>query len=598
MADRTARSKALEEKKRKLEELRARRARRETAPADAPRPSANLDEYIDGLLQQSAPAKQNEVEAQAQAQALVAEEAAATAAEGAPSSAGQTEASSGDSTAVIAVAAPTPQPKKPTVATFEFGTQTLDDDFPIDPEEDDEPALIDPTKPEGDVPEDSQEDENEALQHLEPKLLTNEEKEKTVGKVPFSSFLNTASKKVERILGEPVLADLLVNFVGETDGAADANAEAKSASALDGSKYVSAKQVFTHVKWTTGRNVTDLDWSPLHRELMLSAHDIVPSTGTTTASGGLLTAITPDVPPSSSLAPRSGELQADGLVLVWNLAMPSRPEHIFTCGSPVLAAKFHPTEAPLVIGGCQSGQLVIWDVRAGRLPVQRSGQGYPISAMEVTEGNSGLVTTSTDGKVSFWSLANLRDPVETIQLEGNFSCLATGKQSSIMCGDECGALFVVPAKRKQAKKLAAATSSHHFGMVTAVSTKKDLVLSSGVDWTVKLMKNEKEIWSVVSHTYDYMSDVQWNPVHPSLFATASSNGTVGLWNLAESTEEAQGEIVVEPPASGVGINKVRWSADGRRMLVASAERVHVLSLAGDVLRQKGDEEDRMMNRLI
>lgn len=158
-------------------------------------------------------------------------------------------------------------------------------------------------------------------------------------------------------------------------------------------------------------------------------------------------------------------------------------------------------------------------------------------------------------------------------------------------------MFLVPAKRKQAKKLVSPAAAHHFGMVTAVSTKKDLVLSSGVDWTVKLMRNEKEIWSVVSNSYDYMSDVQWNPLHPSLFATASSSGTVGLWNLAESTEEAQGEIVVEPPGSGVGINKVRWSADGRRMLVASAERVHVLSLAGDVLRQKGDEEDRMMSLL-
>jgi dynein intermediate chain len=207
------------------------------------------------------------------------------------------------------------------------------------------------------------------------------------------------------------------------------------------------------------------------------------------------------------------------------------------------------------------------------------------------------MTTSTDGKLGLWSLANLREPAETVQLDGNLSCLATGDKDSLMCGDESGALFLVPAKRKQAKKLSAATASHHFGMVTAVSTKKDLVLSSGVDWTVKLMKNEKEIWSTVSNSYDYMSDVQWNPLHPSLFATASSNGTVGLWNLAVSTEEAQGEIVVEPPASGVGINKVRWSADGRRMLVASAERVHVLSLAGDVLRQKGDEEERMMHRL-
>ena len=49
---------------------------------------------------------------------------------------------------------------------------------------------------------------------------------------------------------------------------------------------------------------------------------------------------------------------------------------------------------------------------------------------------------------------------------------------------------------------------------------------------------------------------------------------------------------------GVGLNKVRWSADGRRMLVAAGERVHVLSLADEVLRQKGDEEDRMLNLLV
>jgi dynein intermediate chain len=380
MADRTARSKALEDKKRRLEELKARRARRETAPADTPKPSANLNEYIDGLLQQSAPPTTS-VAAASDAPALVPEQAAAAPQQAA--AAEQASSASGDSTSVTAVAAAPTLVQKPRVPTFEFGTQTLDDDFPMDAEDEDEPAVMDPSKLEGEGADAEAQagDEHDALQQVEPKVLNSEEKEQTVGKVPFSSFLNTASKKVERILGEPVLADLLVNFVGETDGSA-AGPEAK---ASDGSKFVSAKQVFTHVKWTTGRNVTDLDWSPLHRELMLSAHDIMPSSSNNPSSG-LLTAITPDVPPSSSLAPRSGELQADGLVLVWNLAMPTRPEHIFTCGSPVLAAKFHPTEAPLVIGGCQSGQLVIWDVRAGRLPVQRSGQGYPISAIEVMEG--------------------------------------------------------------------------------------------------------------------------------------------------------------------------------------------------------------------
>ena len=50
--------------------------------------------------------------------------------------------------------------------------------------------------------------------------------------------------------------------------------------------------------------------------------------------------------------------------------------------------------------------------------------------------------------------------------------------------------------------------------------------------------------------------------------------------------------------SGRGLNKIKWSSDGRRMLVASADRVHVLSMSEDVIRQKGDEEERMMNNLV
>jgi hypothetical protein len=365
---RTVARTALEEKKRRLEELRARRALRETVPADTPRPSANLDEYIAGLLSQSAPG------APAADEEVVPEQ---------PQQQETHETQETKPAATSEPARPTaPQVvvvQKPQVEVFEFGTQTLDDDFPTEQEEDDAPGAVEPTKPEDEenTPELSEEQEIE----VEPKLLSSEEKEETVVKVHFSSFLNTASKKVERLLGEPVLADLLVNFVGETDGAEAIEKQS------DGSKYVSARQVFEHTKWTAGRNVTDMDWSPLHRELMLSAHDMPSST----TGSGLLTAVTPDVPPSSSLAPRSGELQSDGLCLVWNLSMPGRPEHIFTCGSPVLSAKFHPTESPLVIGGCQSGQLVIWDIRAGRLPVQRSGQGYPISAMQVGEGGVSVI---------------------------------------------------------------------------------------------------------------------------------------------------------------------------------------------------------------
>lgn len=249
------------------------------------------------------------------------------------------------------------------------------------------------------------------------------------------------------------------------------------------------------------------------------------------------------------------------------------------------------------------------------------------------------MTAATDGKVNFWSLANLRDAAESMQVNGNISCLSVAPESNtLVCGDESGAIHTIQssstttgggsaprASRRPVRTLEPGEdSTGHFGMVTSVATKtlskKDggraglskgflrnsggLLLTSGVDWTTKLWAPayaDKPLLSLVSHSYDYMSDVQWSPTHPSQFATASSNGTMGLWNLASSLDEPVSGlegIVVEPDAtSGRGLNKLKWSSDGRRILVASADRVHVLGMSEDALRQKGDEETRMMHNL-
>ena len=60
---------------------------------------------------------------------------------------------------------------------------------------------------------------------------------------------------------------------------------------------------------------------------------------------------------------------------------------------------------------------------------------------------SGLVTAATDGKVNFWSLANLRDAAESVQVDGNISCLAVAPEShSLVCGDESGALHLIQSQ--------------------------------------------------------------------------------------------------------------------------------------------------------
>jgi dynein intermediate chain len=144
------------------------------------------------------------------------------------------------------------------------------------------------------------------------------------------------------------------------------------------------------------------------------------------------------------------------------------------------------------------------------------------------------LTAATDGKVNFWSLANLRDPAESVQVGGNISCLAVAPEShSLVCGDESGSLHFVQSQAagasRSSRRPIRKTQAEHFGMVTSVGTKPKatgraglakgflrgpggLILSTGVDWTVKLWApayTDKPLLSLVSHSYDYMCDAQW-----------------------------------------------------------------------------------------
>ncbi len=100
-------------------------------------------------------------------------------------------------------------------------------------------------------------------------------------------------------------------------------------------------------------------------------------------------------------------------------------------------------------------------------------------------------------------------------------------------------------------------------------------------------------------------------MHPSVFATASSNGRLGFWNLASSLDEpitGQEGIAIEkdndplssstPSTPSVrGINRLKWSADGRRIAAACADTVHVLGLSEELWKPNGDEGTKLMNNL-
>jgi len=398
--------------------------------------------------------------------------------------------------------------------------------------------------------------------------------------------------------------------------------------------------------------------------------------------------------------------------------MPERPEHIFCSGCSIVHSQFHPVEHPkLILGGGTSGQVLVWDARVGRYPVQRSGivnnygeggngsggGGHDVElvGMKVLGGGDEgggviagggslstckLVTASSDGKVNYWSVSNLRDPVEQVRVDANLSCLDVlhyGSNEGIVCGDERGGMHAIFASSGRdgggggggggASKRVIRTlhpggvfgnknlddisslegdvndevlDSGHYGMVTAVAARPAIVhnsntrssmketmttsssgmskgflrgvggllVTTGVDWSTKLWApgyTDAPLMSFLSNSYDYMCDVQWSPVHPSIFATTSSNGTVNIWNLAASLDQpisgtegvsiddfSGADSALASSSSRQGLNRLKWSADGRRMAVASGDKMHVLGVGEDVWKTKGDEECKVMNNLL
>ena len=219
MADeaRVQRQKALADKKKRLEELKARRQQRSTTTQvsahdlakEKVAASANLDDYIEGLLQAPAAGTPNAVAADTPN--------GGTAVAPAPK---EPEKMTETEEQETAAAAPAPAPVAAPVIkteTFEMGTQTQDDDFPppSDYDEEEQPPEQTEEKTEEQIVVDEKPEEKV---EEEAKTLSAEEVERELASETFSSFLNTASKKVERVLGSAVLADLLLDYDGETDG--------------------------------------------------------------------------------------------------------------------------------------------------------------------------------------------------------------------------------------------------------------------------------------------------------------------------------------------------------------------------------------------
>ncbi|ODQ76234.1 hypothetical protein LIPSTDRAFT_60405 [Lipomyces starkeyi NRRL Y-11557] len=480
-------------------------------------------------------------------------------------------------------------------------------------------------------------DKESLAPRMKIKELRPKEKSELLQSEEFFQFIERSSKIVERALDDDY--DILVDYASELQD--------KDGSQAEGG--VKQLEQFLSDKWSTSRAVTAIDWSPKYSELFLAAYS------------------------------KNSQSIRDplGIIQVWNTHLRDRPEYIFHSQSDILSCKFSPFHPNLIVGGCYNGQVLVWDIRAKSEPILKSpltgtGHSHPVYSIEFvgTKNATSIISSSTDGRVCGWNADFLAQPhasgiwqlsfeeVHDFKLQPpsrteDLAPTALGFQASdpsyFLVGSEDGNIYTCNRSVRAGAKAGLDLSTIYHSHPAPVSSLSfhppfgpldlsDLVLSSSLDWTLKLWRVRKlnisttnfskqgikiDIPSVGTPTSnssslmpnmieplmefasdDAVYDVAWNPVRPAVFASVGCAGKVDIWDLSEETEVP---ITSTRPAIASGtkcqaLNKVAWEkTDGKLLAVGGLSSVITVFEVGDNLGGAANarsEEWRHMRRLV
>lgn len=413
--------------------------------------------------------------------------------------------------------------------------------------------------------------------------LTNEELNAIVASDEFVDFFDRSIKVIEKALDQyDVLTDYTLQAQDMDDDDDQGNTGGK------GRRKVKEVRQFYDERWSKKRMVSAIDFSPKFPELVLASYTKNPS------------------------APHD----PDGIVQVWNYNLLERPEFVFHAQSDILTAKFSPFHPNLIVGGAYSGQVLLWDTRARAAPVQKTpltgyGHTHPVYALDIigTQNANNIISCSTDGTVCGWTVDMLAQPQETLNLAAppphkseyiSPLCLSFPQTDPtfFLVGTEEGTIF--PCHRYDRAGAKAGVDPRisykgHAGPVMSVDFHPargpvdlgDLVLSSSLDWSVKLWKvrapattstggvgtlGEGAVTPLMEFVReDVVYDAAWSPVKPGVFSLVDGAGWVELWDITVETEEPVARISPSLRKDSrtmlsKSLNKVRWEQqEGKRL---------------------------------
>ncbi|XP_037006151.2 cytoplasmic dynein 2 intermediate chain 2 [Artibeus jamaicensis] len=277
-------------------------------------------------------------------------------------------------------------------------------------------------------------------------------------------------------------------------------------------------------------------------------------------------------------------------VCAWNLDRrglnPRQPSVVVEVPSAVMCLAFHPTRPSHIAGGLYSGEVLVWDTghpedpllwRTGLTDDTHTDPVYQVVWLPEPRHSHRcqVLSVATDGKVLLWQAAG---PGQ-LQLTGGFALVVqqlprntklkkphrgeteVGTTAVAFSSFDPG-LFILgteggfPLKCSLAAEAAAATRtpssvplrapaqftfSPHGGPIYSVSCSpfhRNLFLSAGTDGHVHLYSMlQAQPLTSLQLSHKYLFAVRWSPVRPLVFAAASGEGDVQLFDLQKSSQK-------------------------------------------------------------
>nr|XP_034969503.1 WD repeat-containing protein 34 [Zootoca vivipara] len=284
-----------------------------------------------------------------------------------------------------------------------------------------------------------------------------------------------------------------------------------------------------------------------------------------------------------------GDWSADkSYVCTWNLDRraldPQRPDLVVDVPGSAMCLAFHPRRPSIIAGGLYSGEVLVWDTGRPEDPlVWRTGMTDdthtdPVYQVTWLQGDkqTRLLSASTDGKILLWreerdgllepatgfALALQQIPRSTKPKKHSRGDTPVGvtslsfshfEPSVFVVGTEggdvlkCSAAADAPALRQAGgsvlplKAPVQFSFSPHGGPVYSVSCSpfhRNLFLSGGTDGHVHLhsMLQAQPLVSL-QLSKKYVFGVRWSPIRPLVFAAASGEGEVQLFDFGKSSQK-------------------------------------------------------------